>query len=134
MKYLFMLGLFLTSFCMYAEDSMSLKVDKQKKSFVVSLAANPSTGYQWSVKSYDHSLLKLVETTYEPAKTKLIGSGGHSHFKFALRAGQTYPEQTSILFLYARPWEGEGSGTLKTVNIQFNQAEPQANNSDNNKD
>ncbi|QDP72493.1 protease inhibitor I42 family protein [Legionella israelensis] len=122
MRYLAIIGLCLAAVCVQAENSMTLNVDRQKKFFIVSLASNPTTGYQWTVKNYDKSFLNLEKTYYEPEKTNLMGAGGHTQFKFVLRKGKEYPDKTTMLFQYARPWEKENEGTLKEVNVYFNQS------------
>ena len=67
----------------------------------ISLKANATTGYQWSLDNYDHQILKLIKTGYEPEDIKLMGSGGTytAYFK-VLNTGKT-----SIKLNYIRPWE-----------------------------
>jgi inhibitor of cysteine peptidase len=83
--------------------------------FVIALGSNPTTGYSWQ-ESYDETMLKLVEKTYEEeAEEDLVGAGGIEYFRFkALKEGGT-----TITLTYEQPWEGGGVGETKvfTVNI-----------------
>ena len=101
-----------------AADSITMNVDPSAKEFKVTLAANPTTGYQWSVKEYDKTLLKLKSSNYQRPQSKLIGAGGQMVYTFVLRKGQHYPQQTKMLFSYARAWE-PSSATSQTVIVSF---------------
>lgn len=102
----------------YANNDVVMKVSSKDPSFVVSLAANPTTGYQWSVVKFDKNLLTLSNSIYEKPQTNLIGAGGKMLFIFNLNKGKTYPAQTKMVFKYARSWEPD-SGTIKKVTINF---------------
>ncbi|AOW57460.1 TPA: protease inhibitor I42 family protein [Legionella pneumophila] len=102
----------------YANNEVVINVSSKNPSFVVSLAANPTTGYQWSVVEFDKNLLTLSNSIYEKPKSNLIGAGGKMLFTFNLNKGKTYPAQTKMVFKYARSWEPE-SGTIKNVTINF---------------
>ncbi|CDZ78174.1 putative secreted protein [Legionella massiliensis] len=114
------LGSLLLSFLVLANaaDTMTLTIDKNQKDFLVTLPSNPTTGYQWTVVSFDKSFLELKASQYLPPKTKLIGAGGQMQFNFALIARKTYPASTTMQFKYLRSWEPE-TGTLKTVTVNF---------------
>ncbi|CEK10981.1 protease inhibitor I42 family protein [Legionella hackeliae] len=99
-------------------DNMSLNVNPNQNQFVVTLPANPTTGYQWTVEKYDKSILKLLSSKYVSAQTKLIGAGGQMLFTFQLLKEKAYPQSTSMQFKYARPWEPE-TGSLKQVVVNF---------------
>lgn len=101
-----------------AQDDLSIKVNNNASSFVVSLDANPSTGFQWSVVHYDKTLLTLNSSQYQMPKTKLIGAGGQMLFTFGLNKDQTYPEKTNMQFKYARSWE-PNTATTKNVTVLF---------------
>lgn len=111
-----LLGMVMT---VHAQDPISIDVNKAKSSFVVTLDANPTTGYQWTVVDYDKELLQLTSSTYRRPDTKLIGAGGKMLYTFTLCKGKKYPDQTAITFLYARSWEKKESGTLQKVIIHF---------------
>lgn len=101
-----------------AADTMSLNVDTSNSQFEVTLPANPTTGYQWTVEQYDKSILKLLSSKYVAPQTKLIGAGGQMLFTFQL-LGKIYPQSSTLVFKYARPWEAN-TGTVKKVTINFN--------------
>jgi predicted secreted protein len=67
--------------------------------FVISVNANPTTGYTWEV-GFDQSLLKLVKR-YTPSKTSLVGAGGVESFEFeGIKKGDT-----EVYLNYKRPFE-----------------------------
>ncbi|KTC78411.1 protease inhibitor I42 family protein [Legionella brunensis] len=103
----------------HAADTMTLNIDKNQTQFEVTLPANPTTGYQWTVESYDKSIIKLLSSRYVAPQTKLIGAGGQMQFTFQLLKGKSYPQNTTLQFKYARPWEPE-TGTMKQVVVNFN--------------
>ena len=104
--------------CTGTTDTKSMNVDAKQAQFQVTLPSNPTTGYQWTVKEYDKSLLQLVGSQYSAGQTKLIGAGGNMVFTFKLASEQALPLNTKIVFIYARPWES-GKGALKTVTVHF---------------
>ncbi len=82
------------------EKTISIKIEQE---FIIALDSNPTTPYDWK-GSYDESMLKLVESKYEPgkqAKQGLVGAGGTQYFRF--KASKT--GRTEITFVYKRPWE-----------------------------
>jgi inhibitor of cysteine peptidase len=87
----------------YADPAGTVEVNTNKE-FIVTLDANPTTGYFWQA-SYDKGILKLVDKTYKQnnTRTPTVGVGGIDTFRFqALKAGST-----EIQFAYKRPWESE---------------------------
>ncbi|MBA2652522.1 MAG: protease inhibitor I42 family protein [Tatlockia sp.] len=98
-----------------------MTVNANQNQFQVTLPANPTTGYQWEVISFDSSFLQLLYSQYLPPKSQLAGAGGEMQFTFELIAGKNYPAKTTLEFKYHRPWEAEGS-TLKTIKVNFQKA------------
>lgn len=73
---------------------------RAKERFAITLAGNPTTGYEWQA-SVDSNYLVLRTQVFEP-EGKAIGAGGRKVFQFrALREGET-----EIAFEYRRSWEG----------------------------
>ena len=105
----------------HAADILAIHVDRSSQQFAVTLPANPTTGYQWTVTTYDKQLLHVTSSHYAARQTKRIGAGGEMIFIFALNKGKSYPNSTRMLFTYARPWDSK-SGSLKRVIINFNQS------------
>ena len=101
-----------------AADVQTMKVDAGKPSFVIMLAANPTTGYQWTVKKYDTTVFKLTNSLYIAPQTNLVGAGGQMQYTFELNKGQIYPKTAKFLFNYARSWE-PSSGSVKQVTVNF---------------
>ncbi|TET26809.1 MAG: proteinase inhibitor-like protein [Dehalococcoidia bacterium] len=70
--------------------------------FVIALGSNPTTGYSWQ-ESHDESMLRLVESKFEPAEDDVVGAGGIEYFRFrALKTGDT-----EVTLVYKRAWEEE---------------------------
>lgn len=101
-------------------NTMTMNVAAGSEPFKVTLLANPTTGYQWTVKKYDETLFTLVSSQYMAPKTALIGAGGQMVFTFAIKPGVTLPQTSTLTFWYARPWAAK-EGTEKKVVIQFQQ-------------
>lgn len=96
------------------ERGINIRVDQQ---FTIALDSNPTTGYRWEAQ-FDESLLRLVETKFEPgepARPGIYGVGGKERFTFqGLRQGKTY-----VTLSYKRPWEEEPiEQRMFTVNIK----------------
>lgn len=117
-KTIFGIVLFGYSLIALAGEEKGILVDPQQTNFVVSLEANPTTGYQWTVVHYNKQLLSLGRSQYQKAKSNLIGAGGRMLFTFNLKKGVKYPAETDLVFKYARAWEPQSS-TIKTVSVQF---------------
>ena len=68
---------------------------------LVTLASNPTTGYQWDLAEMDESVLAQSGTEYDSDSPQLIGSGGEETFTFeAVGVGET-----ALQLIYHRPWE-----------------------------
>lgn len=118
MKKLFSMILLAVSCSVFADDELVLTVNNSEPSFVVSLPANPTTGFQWSVEQFDKDLFTLTSSNYKRPQTQLIGAGGTMVYTFSLKEGKTYPNQSKMVFKYARSWE-TNSATIKKVTINF---------------
>jgi inhibitor of cysteine peptidase len=95
----------------YTEDKINVSVKSSDPIFTIQLKSNPSTGYSWSLKKYDAKLVVLVKHTYKRPNTKLIGAPGYEVWTFRMtRAAFAKPQQTTIRFVYARPWKGGAKG------------------------
>ena len=78
------------------------------KTAVISLASNPTTGYEWSYEIVGSSVeFKEKSYTSDDKTGKLIGAGGTDSFTFeAVKDGKT-----TVIFTYARSWEATDSTT-----------------------
>ncbi len=108
----------LCSWLAYADKTMTIHVSRSDSMVKVTLPANPTTGYQWTIKQYNHSFLQLKSQRYIAPHNHLVGAGGHENFVFQLLKGKSYLSQTDILFNYARSWE-PGSSNLTKVIVKF---------------
>jgi inhibitor of cysteine peptidase len=68
---------------------------------VITLASNPTTGYNWSHQSSSPNVLRVAEEKYVATEPVLIGSGGEHRVVFSAAA----TGQTTLRFEYRRPWE-----------------------------
>ncbi len=85
----------------YTDSAQVISIDSNQE-FIIALDSNHSTGYSWQ-ESYDETILKLVEKSYQQdkrAKEIKVGVGGADHFRFkALKTGET-----KITMTYKQPW------------------------------
>ena len=102
-----------------ANNTLYVDVPKNQSTFDIVLAANPTTGFQWSVVHYNQELLTFKHSVYQGPDTKLIGAGGHMLFTFSLNKGKSYPKTTDLFFKYARPWEQSTTGSKQKVTVHF---------------
>ena len=67
--------------------------------FVITVNANPTTGYTWK-ETYSSDLIKLIRR-YTPSSLGIVGAGGVEHFEFqGMRTGDA-----EISLKYARSFE-----------------------------
>ncbi|KAF5049810.1 Chagasin family peptidase inhibitor I42 [anaerobic digester metagenome] len=78
----------------------------------ISLAENPTTGYEWNVTS--STGLEYVNDTYIPPETELVGAGGVHVWEY-VAAEEGAGEFSAI---YKRPWE-ETTGNETTFSMAF---------------
>ena len=116
----FFLSLVLGMFCAgcYAADDLPVRIALNQSSFEITLPANPTTGYQWTIKSFDKKLLRLVSSQYLRPKSALVGAGGRMTFRFSLNKTVQRPTFTLVKLIYARPWEPT-KGTMKVLRVNF---------------
>ncbi|GGI80549.1 protease inhibitor I42 family protein [Legionella impletisoli] len=104
-----------------AANTMTISADPTQPTFQVTLPANPTTGFQWSIKDYDKKRFEITNSQFVAPQKKLIGAGGSMVYTFKLQPGKTYPEKTNMLFKYARSWEPK-SATYTRVIVHFKTA------------
>jgi len=96
----------------------NIQLTNNQKTVAISLPANATTGYQWFVQSYDHSLLTLQHYTYTPQNTKLVGSGGTATFTFAVNPHfYDAPQTSAISLVYQQPWNPGQNVSASTVTL-----------------
>jgi inhibitor of cysteine peptidase len=74
---------------------------KVGQELVITLEANPTTGYSWDVDALSEDVIRAAgEPEFESAST-LVGAGGTQTMRFeAVEAGQS-----TLTLAYRRPWE-----------------------------
>ena len=83
-----------------------LRINARQPLLYLRIAANPTTGYQWFIQSFDHHLLTLVKQQYIVSKKPLIGAGGTEEIVFKAQAEALRGHfVTKIRLVYARPWD-----------------------------
>ena len=97
---------------------VALAIPAGAQQFTIRLAANPTTGYQWSLVSYDQKVIKPISHAYTPTVMASIGAGGTDSWLFQIvdRQAQT----TDINFQYARPWNQQDQPSYSHYLIKFN--------------
>ena len=93
------------------KDKADISADKN--SFSISIDENPTTGYRWSQKIADESIIKLAKDNYNAPQSGLVGAGGTRVFTYTAVA----PGKTTIVLNYERSWEGNPIKTL-TVSVE----------------
>ena len=72
--------------------------------FNISLNCNPTTGFDFILKTIDNSSIKLLDKDYVSSSDEpCVGCGGYCSYEFLpLKKGET-----ELKFYYCRPWECE---------------------------
>lgn len=90
-------------------------IGNEEKNVVVSMEANPTTGYSWSYTVSNDSVLQEVSSNYvaDEHAQGMVGVGGRQYYSFSpLVAGNV-----RVRFVYARPWEKQNPTTILTVSF-----------------
>lgn len=130
----FIIGLF--SIAVFAEGSngnganiisdplKTIIVKKTAPYFTLTLQSNPTTGFTWSLKSYDNSIVVPISRKfYPPQVKKLIGAGGTEKWVFKVKPeGFVVPQTTSVVLIYARYSDQQGANAVnfKVVTVDGN--------------
>jgi inhibitor of cysteine peptidase len=95
-----------------SNNNGQLVVLGKEQTLVVTLEANPTTGYTWEVAKIDDSILYLMGEAQFVPQSPDVGAGGTQTFRFqAMSAGRT-----NLSLVYHRPWEPE-EAPLKTFSL-----------------
>lgn len=95
-------------------NSKALVISKPGHTFEIKVPANPTTGYLWFLKSYDHTLIEAIKHRYDAPKTNMVGSPGKDVWTFKAKAAFfTVPQITVIEFYSARPFDIRKGRILK---------------------
>jgi inhibitor of cysteine peptidase len=94
------------------QDNGSTVTLQVRERLDLSLAANPTTGYQWEVAAGDSAAIKQVGEPEYKVGSAAPGSGGMMTFHFVTVA----PGQTTLKLIYHRPFEKD-TPPLKTFEV-----------------
>ena len=102
------------------QQSTAISVSEAQPVFIIKLISNPTTGYVWSLRHYDKTLLTAVKHEYHAPKTDLIGAPGYELWTFRAKpAAFAVPARTKLSFVYARPWESDQAGSAAEFVVTF---------------
>jgi inhibitor of cysteine peptidase len=94
-------------------DNGSQKKLDNGQMLVITLEANPTTGYTWEVAELNANVLRQLGTIEFHPDSNKIGSGGVQTLRLeAVNVGQTY-----LKLVYHRPWEKDVE-PLKNFSLQ----------------
>jgi inhibitor of cysteine peptidase len=110
-KYLLMILLFMGLACKEQELPTKLNksfhgqqvIVKPQMEFEISLPANPSTGFTWTVVDSQNSIVRQVDDVKFNAESAKMGASGEQVFRFIA----SQPGKTQLKLVYHRPWETE---------------------------
>jgi inhibitor of cysteine peptidase len=83
------------------------------QTLVLSLASNPTTGYQWEITELNQAILQETDHEYQADQPALAGSGGKEIWRFQAQASGT----TTLSLGYRRPWE-ENVEPIETFSLE----------------
>jgi inhibitor of cysteine peptidase len=103
----------------YSDPLKTIVVKKSSPEFSILLQSNATTGFSWTLKSYDSNIISpILRKYYPPVAKKLLGAGGYEKWTFRVRGeGFVVPQTTNISLIYARSWDQQGAqiSTFKVV-------------------
>ncbi|STX29078.1 secreted protein [Legionella beliardensis] len=109
---------FIVAITYAADNPMVIHLKPTDTHFQVILPANQTTGFEWTLHTYDKSLLRLVSSQFNAPHSKLMGVPGTTVFNFQVIPGAITPRVTALVFSYARPWTTQNE-TFQTVTVHF---------------
>jgi len=88
---------------------------KEGQYLALTLAGNPTTGYQWSLQPYDNMVLKPDgNPEFTPNSHGRVGAGGEMTWRFLAAK----PGRTALKLDYCRPWE-KGIPPAETYSVDI---------------
>ncbi|EKD72859.1 MAG: hypothetical protein ACD_45C00565G0002 [uncultured bacterium] len=115
-----------TSLPIYTEQNTNITVLSAHPQFQIKLISNATTGYSWFLQDYNSSLLQAVRHIYQaPQNRKIMGAPGYEVWTFKVKpAGFIVPQQTTLRFIYMRPWEKDNAATPLVFTVTMLQGKP----------
>ena len=116
-----LLSIFLFSASLQAEPQSLTKVvtvSKNKRTFVIKLSSNATTGYGWFLQKVDRRLIQPISSRYLPPQNKkMMGAPGVSQWVFRVSSqALNVPQVLSLSLIYIRPWQPDA--IAKTLHIK----------------
>ena len=96
---------------LYADEAVKITLTPEQTTFYIEVKAIPTTGYQWTVKTYDKQQFEFISSGYVKAKTAtnsdsskvLVGAPMQQRFSFKLVKSLQAPSKITLRL--ARSWE-----------------------------
>lgn len=100
----------------FTQIDKPIRVSSENPTVTIQLAANQTTGYQWTLLKYNENFVKSVEYQYIPSNSRLLGAPGIAQFKVTLTpTAFTAKNQIILNFIYKRPWEKKPGQSKKVI-------------------
>ena len=97
----------------YADYRKPIMLSAKQDHFYIALPTNPTTGYNWFVKSYTDNVLTIEKQSYQASNTDRVGAGGFTVWSIKLKPeAHKAAYMANIQLVYMRPWETK---TVKPV-------------------
>lgn len=90
-------------------------LNENGEAVTVCLSANATTGYAWSYAISEPSRLKAVSAEYIPDESSAQRLGAGGTYAAVFEGVPENPGLVSVQFTYARPFETDGSQTVRTL-------------------
>lgn len=103
----------------YTEEQTNITISAKEPLFTLKLKSNPTTGYSWFLREYNANLVIPVKRQFEKATdVKLMGAPVFELWTFKIKPQAfAVPQQTTLRFVYTRPWQGNDTGTQLVFHI-----------------
>lgn len=111
------LGVILTCYAQTTAQTLTLAANTQQ--FNITLPANPTTGYSWTLMAYDNRYLQVVSHAYQAPTSGLAGAPGQEIWVFHVLPGAKPTTPLTLQFRYARPWNVRDNPSFQTISILF---------------
>jgi inhibitor of cysteine peptidase len=93
-------------------DAGQTRTAAEGDEIVVALDETPTSGYRWSVDSFDSAVLESVDDVYDAPEPGRVGGAGSHRFRFRVIGSGTSPIRLGL----ARAWDADStSETYETT-------------------
>jgi inhibitor of cysteine peptidase len=103
-----------TSAAVTSDDNGKVVTVAVGANITATLAANPTTGYQWALPTMDNTrVVKFVSSNYQAPSSTAMGAGGTTTFIFQA----TGPGISPVRLVYARPFAPQDHPSYFTFTV-----------------